>query len=164
MLPAFLLSLFSTAHADPTASAHNHAFEVVKTEAEWRTELTAEEYRILREKGTERAFTGKYWDNHESGIYHCAGCGQIVFLSGDKFDSGTGWPSYTRPATPSAVVTESDSSWGMVRTEVMCSRCGGHLGHVFDDGPRPTGERWCINGNALEFEAATPATPAPEHK
>jgi peptide-methionine (R)-S-oxide reductase len=123
-----------------------------KSEADWRRELTPEQYRILREKGTERAFTGEYWDEHTPGSYVCAGCGTRLFESETKFESGSGWPSFYRPADPAAVATEDDRSWLMVRTEVMCATCGGHLGHVFDDGPAPTGLRYCINSAALKLQ------------
>ncbi len=136
--------------------------KVTKTDEQWRKELTPEQYHILREKGTERAFTGKYWNHKGKGVYRCAGCGALLFASDDKFDSGCGWPSYTRPADPKAVAENEDRSHGMVRTEVTCARCGGHLGHVFHDGPKPTGLRYCINSAALRFEAAEPeAAPGP---
>lgn len=126
--------------------------KVVKTDEEWRKTLTPEQYRILRQQGTEMAFTGKLWNNHEDGTYVCAACGLPLFLSDTKFDSGTGWPSFFRPASESAVATEDDSTLGMRRVEVNCARCGGHLGHLFDDGPRPTGLRYCMNSGALAFE------------
>lgn len=125
---------------------------VKKTDQEWREELTPEQYRICRQKGTERAFTGKYHDCKESGIYRCICCGRELFSSDSKFDSGTGWPSFYEPVEEDAVKTERDTSHGMVRTEVMCSACDAHLGHVFDDGPEPTGLRYCINSVSLQLE------------
>ncbi len=123
-----------------------------KSEEEWMKELGPEKYRILRQKGTERAFTGKYWDHHGKGTYKCAACGAELFASDTKFESGSGWPSFYQPAEKGAVKEETDSSHGMVRTEVLCAKCGGHLGHVFDDGPQPTNLRYCINSAALDFE------------
>jgi len=126
--------------------------KVVRSDGEWRTLLTQEQYQVLRQKGTERPFTGALTENRETGNYHCAGCGSLLFLSGAKFDSGCGWPSFTLPADSTSVVEHEDSSFGMRRVEVTCARCGGHLGHVFPDGPRPTGLRYCINSASLTFE------------
>ncbi len=128
--------------------------KVEKSAAEWRQQLSPEQYHILREKGTERAFTGKYAKHHERGIYRCAGCGLDLFASDDKFESGTGWPSFTAPVAPENIAEAKDTGFFMTRTEVLCARCGGHLGHVFDDGPEPTGLRYCINSAALEFTAS----------
>jgi peptide-methionine (R)-S-oxide reductase len=127
--------------------------KVVRTEQEWRESLTPEQYRILRQKGTERAFTGEYWDHHGAGNYACAGCGQELFTSETKFDSGCGWPSFY-DADPDRVQFHEDNSFGMRRIEVTCSRCGGHLGHVFPDGPKPTGQRYCINSASIQFQPA----------
>jgi len=126
--------------------------KVEKSEQEWQSELTPEQYEVLREKGTEPAFTGAYWDAKEDGVYRCAGCGQELFSSDTKFDSGTGWPSFFDPMDSDKVETREDNSFMMRRTEVVCSRCGGHLGHVFDDGPNPTGLRYCINSCALDLD------------
>jgi peptide-methionine (R)-S-oxide reductase len=127
---------------------------IERSDGEWKKILGSERYEVLRGKGTERAFTGKYYDTKEKGVYRCAGCGNPLFDSETKFDSGTGWPSYYRPISEDAVETEEDRSYGMVRTEVLCARCGGHLGHVFPDGPEPTGQRFCINSLSLDFEPA----------
>jgi peptide-methionine (R)-S-oxide reductase len=140
-------------HAAAAVAKENKMPETMpQSENQWREQLSSEQYHVLREKGTERAFTGEYWNCHDKGVYRCAGCGQPLFNADTKFDSGTGWPSFFKPLDTGSVKIESDTSHGMTRTEVMCSRCGGHLGHVFDDGPAPTGLRYCMNSAALNLE------------
>lgn len=136
---------------DQSAAPNEPTYEVTKSDEEWRAELTPEQYRVLRHAGTERAFTGKYVNNHDDGTYSCAACGAALFDSSTKFESGSGWPSFYEPKVADAVELVVDSSHGMRRTEVRCRRCGGHLGHVFPDGPAPTGDRYCMNSLSLEF-------------
>ena len=134
------------------AKTEKSGTRVEKSDAEWRRELTPQQYRVLREKGTEPPFTGKYWNEHSDGVYRCAACGNELFDASTKFESGTGWPSFYQPIEGERVATEEDRSLFMRRTEVHCARCGGHLGHLFDDGPQPTGLRYCVNSASLELD------------
>ncbi len=137
-----------------STTAKTQKNKVTKTEEEWKKELSPTQYHVLREKGTERAFTGTLWDNHEIGVYYCGGCQQALFDSKTKYESGSGWPSFYKPITETSVEIVIDKSLGMVREEVVCGQCGGHLGHVFPDGPKPTGLRYCLNSAALSFKKA----------
>ncbi len=126
--------------------------DMAQTESEWKEKLTPEQYQVLRQGGTERAFTGKYWDSKAKGVYRCAGCGEELFSSDTKFESHSGWPSFFQPLDQNAIEEDADRSYGMVRTEIKCANCGGHLGHVFDDGPNPTGLRYCVNSASLDLD------------
>ncbi|MBK5278572.1 MAG: peptide-methionine (R)-S-oxide reductase MsrB [Bacteroidia bacterium] len=155
-LPLFVILFSLSACAQNKPGTKNETKKsnefMKKTNDEWKKELSQLQFEVLREKGTERAFTGEYWDNHEKGIYYCAGCHQELFSSTTKFESGSGWPSFYQPLRDTLVTVGTDNSYGMVRDEVVCSRCGGHLGHVFADGPKPTGLRYCMNSVSLKFE------------
>jgi peptide-methionine (R)-S-oxide reductase len=155
LIPAAACASRAAEAADASGKAAKpRSFKVTKTDEEWKKILNAQQYDVLRNKGTERAFTGAYWNEHRKGIYSCAGCKTALFSSDAKFESGTGWPSFWQPIAKEAVLEEHDGSYGMERTEVLCATCGGHLGHVFDDGPRPTGLRYCMNSAALSFDPA----------
>ena len=159
---AFAASILACRAAAPAAQKGpkmqtESSTRVTKTDAEWKAVLSPEQYRILRQKGTERPFSNEYNDNKATGTYVCAGCGQPLFSSAHKFESGTGWPSFWQPIEKHAVEEETDRTLGMKRTEVLCSRCGGHLGHVFEDGPKPTGLRYCMNSGAMKFVPAAAA-------
>mgnify|MGYP000129654613 CR=1 FL=1 len=147
-----LFSIYACSAQSSKTEGNDQQFAIVKTEAEWKAQLTAEEYNILRDKGTERAWTGEYNKNYKEGEYKCKGCNTVLFTSDSKFDSGSGWPSFDAPINTENVITDSDNTFGMSRTEILCGACGGHLGHVFNDGPTKTGKRYCVNSLSLTFE------------
>ncbi|MGB0177186.1 MAG: peptide-methionine (R)-S-oxide reductase MsrB [Owenweeksia sp.] len=153
VLSFILFACTSNSEQEPPLSQSKVKVKVERSEAEWKALLSPEQFEVLRKAGTERPFTGKYWDNKKPGTYICAACNNVLFSSETKFRSGTGWPSFYDVATDTSVVDESDMSFGMNRTEVICAKCGGHLGHVFEDGPEPTGLRYCINSVSLDFKA-----------
>ena len=158
-----MMGIVLAASVATAVAGGNKVTKITKPDAEWKKILTPEQYRITREQGTEPAFNNQYWDNHEKGVYYCVACGLPLFSSDTKFDSGTGWPSFYAPVDKHNVEDHRDTSYGMLRDEVVCARCDSHLGHVFDDGPKPTGLRYCMNSGALKFVAARDV-PAGEQK
>ena len=151
-LSPFLLLTGQTKNTNSSSKGNTMNKSGIKSEKEWKEILSPEEYKVLREKGTERPFTGKYWNNFEEGVYKCTACGEVLFDSSTKFDAGCGWPSFSDIISNNKIITKDDLSYGMHRIEVMCVNCGGHLGHVFDDGPKPTGLRYCINSVSIKFD------------